>query len=198
MITLSIDTANENIAVSLLKDQEVLTEVDYTMPRGQGEALIPLIQELLLKTKLVPSDIDQITVAIGPGSFTGVRIGMATARGIALALNIPVYGTTTLEASAFHTKGTVLSVLDTKRGDFYTQLFQDAIPLENPTIRTIEQIKMLSDISLVGSSAITVAEETGFPVQKNIFSSATVTAFSALVQKREANPYYLRDADVSC
>lgn len=198
MITLAIDTANENIAIALLSDTKVLADINQTMPRGQGEALIPMIQDILIKANLSPSDIHQLAVTLGPGSFTGVRIGMATARGMALALNIPVFGTTTLEASALQTTGKVLSVLDTKRGDFYTQLFQDGEPLEEPIIRTTEQIKSLSNISLVGSSAQSLVEETGFPVQNPPLSPAVSVALSALTQKREAVPYYLRDADVSC
>lgn len=198
MITLAIDTANENIAIALLNDTEVLADINQAMPRGQGEALIPMIRDILTKANLSPADIHQVTVTLGPGSFTGVRIAMATARGMALALNIPIFGTTTLEAAAFQTTGKVLSVLDTKRGDFYTQLFQDGEPLEEPTIRSIEQIKMLTDVSLVGSSALAVAEQTGFPVQNPPLSPAVAVALSALTQKREANPYYLRDADVSC
>ena len=198
MITLAIDTANENIAIALLNDTEVLADINQTMPRGQGEALIPMIRNILTKANLSPADIHQIAVTLGPGSFTGVRIAMATARGMALALNIPIYGTTTLEAAAFQTTGKVLSVLDTKRGDFYTQLFQDGQPLEDPAIRTPEQMKSLSGISLVGSSAPAVAEQTGFPVQNPPLSPAIAVALSALTQKREAIPYYLRDADVSC
>ena len=198
MITLAIDTANENIAIALLKNKTILFEYNQAMPRGQGEALIPLIQDMLNQSNLTPTDINQIAVAIGPGSFTGVRIAMATARGMALALDIPIYGTTTLEASAFQTSGKTLSVLDTKRGDFYTQLFQDGNPLEEPQIRTTEQIKTLSDISLVGSSAQSLSEQTGIPVQNIPLSSAVAIAFSALTHKREAIPYYLRDADVSC
>lgn len=198
MITLAIDTANENIAIALLNGTQVLAEINQEMPRGQGEALIPMIQEMLIKANLSPSDIHQLAVTLGPGSFTGVRIGMATARGMALALNIPVFGTTTLEASALQTTDKVLSVLDTKRGDFYTQLFQDGEPLEAPAIRSVEQIKMLTDVSLVGSSAQSLVEETGFPVQNPPLSPAVAVALSALLHKREANPYYLRDADVSC
>ena len=198
MITLAIDTANENIAIALLNGTQVLAEINQGMPRGQGEALVPMIQEMLNKAGIKPVDVHQLAVTLGPGSFTGVRIGMATARGMALALNIPVFGTTTLEAGAFQTTGKVLSVLDTKRGDFYTQLFQDGEPLEEPAIRSIEQIKMLTDVSLVGSSAPAVAEETGFPVQNPPLSPAVAVALSALLHKREANPYYLRDADVSC
>ena len=198
MITLAIDTANENIAIALLNEDTVLFEYNQAMPRGQGEALIPLIQDMLNQSNLAPRDINQIAVAIGPGSFTGVRIGMATARGMGLALDIPVYGTTTLEASAFQTTGKMLAVLDTKRGDFYTQLFQDGTPLEEPQIRTTEQIKTLSGISLVGSSAPALSEQTAIPVQESPLLPAVAIAYSALIQKREAIPYYLRDADVSC
>ncbi len=198
MITLAIDTANENIAIALLNGSQVLSEINQEMSRGQGEALIPMIQEMLNKAGIKPIDVRQLAVTLGPGSFTGVRIGMATARGMALALNIPLFGTTTLEAAALQTTGKVLSVLDTKRGDFYTQLFQDGEPLEDPAIRSVEQIKMLTDVSLVGSSAQSLAEETGFPIQNPPLSPAVAVALSALLRKREANPYYLREADVSC
>ena len=95
------------------------------MERGQGEALIPMVDALLKQAGLSPADVKRVAVSVGPGSFTGVRVGLAAARGMGLALHVPVVGITTLAAAAYQVPAeTVLAVADTKRGDFFTQLFR--------------------------------------------------------------------------
>ena len=124
MYTLAFDTTANSVSVALLDDSDIVFQDNQIMERGQGEALIPMIQRIMYSSGKKMSDIDRIAVSVGPGSFTGVRVGLATARGMGLALKKKVVGITTLEASAYQIKGKVLSVLDTKRGDFYTQIFE--------------------------------------------------------------------------
>lgn len=104
--------------------------------RGHAEILMPMVATVMAEAGLEFSDLDAIAVTTGPGAFTGIRIGLAAARGIALAAALPVIGVTTLEAvaAAHYGGGTHLLVgLDSKREDIYVQLFgPGGAPLSAP------------------------------------------------------------------
>jgi tRNA threonylcarbamoyladenosine biosynthesis protein TsaB len=115
------------------------------MERGHTEALIPMVERVLVAAALAFRDLDLIAVTVGPGAFTGLRVGLAAARGIALAADIPCIGVTTLEAIAAavprpeqdeqQDERIVLVVLETKRGDFYAQAFSpEGIGLAAPRV----------------------------------------------------------------
>jgi len=194
-LTLALDTAADSISVAVLKGTKILAHKYQRMERGQGEALIPMIQEVLSNSKLDFPDLERVAVSVGPGSFTGVRIGLATARGIGLALNIPVVGITSFEAAAYGTTGKVLVVLDTKRGDFFTQYFKDGKPLAEPVIRTPEKICAEKPSKIVGSGAGLLPD---LPHANTGYEPACAVGLCSLSGGVSANPLYLRDADVSC
>ncbi len=130
MLLLAIDTAGPNCAVALAKSAasgaEVLYAIEERIGRGHAERLIPMLEAALESAGLSYPDLDRIAVTTGPGSFTGVRIGVAAARGLALALGVPAVGISSLTALAFgvshaRNEGTVVAVLDGKRGELYAQ-----------------------------------------------------------------------------
>lgn len=100
MLVLAIDTALNACSVAIVRDGEVLARVIEPMARGQAERLAPLVQEVALSAGIAFVDFDRIAVTCGPGAFTGLRVGLAFARGLALALNIPCVGFSTLDALA--------------------------------------------------------------------------------------------------
>ena len=93
------------------------------MDKGQAERLIPLAEQLLAEAGLTFADLDAIAVGTGPGNFTGVRIAVAAARGLALSLGIPAIGVTRLEALAHGLPRPLWVVEDAKRGEVYAQRF---------------------------------------------------------------------------
>lgn len=194
--TLAIDTATECVSIALLKGEAVLAKQTSFMDRGQGEALIPMIQNLLQNAGLTVSDIGSLAVSVGPGSFTGVRIGLAAARGMALALQVPIRGVTTLQAMVQKTCGKVLAVLDTKRGDYYTQFFQDAQAIEEPKIRSRAEILALNP-TIIGHSVLRGT----FPAlsfsEPNV-EPAVGVGLGCITHPLPAEPVYLREADVTC
>jgi len=196
MYTLSLDTATDSISVAVLDGKNIKGQNYRVMERGQGEALIPMIQDVIASSGVAMSDIGQVAVSVGPGSFTGVRIGLATARGIGLALNIPVLGVSTLESMAFQKPGTVMVAIDTKRGDFYTQIFKDGKSLEEPTTRTIEQIKALAPASITGNG-LSALEGTATHIEEQQDCLAAQVGLCALEHSLEPEPIYLREADVT-
>ncbi len=128
---LGIDSATRGCAAAITRATAVLAEQNQPMDRGQAEALMPMIEDVLKTASLKPADLDAIAVTYGPGGFTGLRIALAAARGMALALNVPCIGVTTFEAVALGalelggsdlTKA-LLVVIESKRDDVYAQLF---------------------------------------------------------------------------
>jgi len=101
------------------------------MLHGQAEALLPMVDHAMREARLAASALDVIAVTTGPGSFTGIRVGLAAARGIALALNVPLFGVTSFEAGAVAceagpVESFLLVALDSRRADLYIQLFDPA------------------------------------------------------------------------
>ena len=128
MLVLALDTAGPDCAVALARGSgaEILALASERLVRGHAERLIPMIEETLAAAGLAYGDLDRIAVTTGPGSFTGVRVGLAAARALALALDIPAIGVGTLDALlAPHLRerrsGTVIAALDARRGELFAQ-----------------------------------------------------------------------------
>jgi tRNA threonylcarbamoyl adenosine modification protein YeaZ len=123
VIILALDSASTGCAVALWQDGRVLAEAHETMERGQDARLVPLTLEVLAQAKLDFPHIDRLAVTRGPGSFTGVRIGLSAARGFGLAAGKPVVGLDrfTLYDKAFPTGG-LLTVLESRREELYCRL----------------------------------------------------------------------------
>ncbi len=101
MKILSIDTSSNVCGVSILEDENLICKLDTNTGRTHSENLIPMIDEALKEAELKPTDINLIVCDIGPGSFTGIRIGVATAKAFSDSLNIPSVGISSLETLAY-------------------------------------------------------------------------------------------------
>ena len=200
MLLLSLYAASTTLSLSLVENEKVLAKFDETMLRGQAERLIPEIQMLFQKAGREVKDLSAVSVGVGPGSFTGGRVALATARGFALALNVPVYGVSSLEAYAYGAGEDVLVALDTKRGDFYVAGYnKDLEEVFEPRVMTIDDIKILNP-KLIASDVPDVFMQEGFKMRENDFSLSEQIAKIALARGEEnlpAEPMYLRDADVT-
>ena len=137
---LAFDTTSAACSVALWADRGVAGAARRDMEKGHAEALMPMIVELMAQRGWTYDSLDGIAVSVGPGAFTGIRVGLAAARGLGLAAALPVVGVTSLEAMAVgareHTvDGAVLCLLDTKRRDFYGQRFGAGLaPIDAPAI----------------------------------------------------------------
>ena len=116
MLTLAFDTATDVATCALVRGEEVLGE-----RATRASAVLADADELLAAAGARASDLDALAVGTGPGSFTGLRIGLATARGLGFALGIPAAGVSTLDALAAGAPGAV-PVIDAKRGEVFTVL----------------------------------------------------------------------------
>jgi tRNA threonylcarbamoyladenosine biosynthesis protein TsaB len=114
MLTLAFDTATGAATTALVRDGDVLGE-----RTGRAAAVLADADELIRAARAEPGDIDLLAVGVGPGSFTGIRIGLAAARGLALGLDLPVAGVSTLDALAAGAPGAV-PLIDARRGEIFT------------------------------------------------------------------------------
>ncbi len=139
MIVLGIDTAIPTASVALFQDGELRAEEIHSsyakrnngfgfQPLGNhAEVVLPLIESLLAKAQITVQQLSGIAVSIGPGSFTGLRIGLATAKGIAYESGLPLVGVSTLHANAArvsHFEGIIASLLDARKSELYLALFR--------------------------------------------------------------------------
>ncbi len=122
-LILAIDTSSECLSVALAEGQRILASYHAQVLRGQSEVLMPCIQGLFEKSHRKINELSELVAAVGPGSFTGVRIGLAAAKGLALALDVPLWGVSCFHIAAADIQTPCLVALDTRRGDFYTQIF---------------------------------------------------------------------------
>lgn len=139
-VILAIDTVAPRLQLALLKaDGSVDISIDE-LAQGQAELIFPRIEALLARNDVTYQDLSRVAVTTGPGSFTGLRIGLSAARGLALALDIPVIGVPSLLAISLSNAGPVAVLLDARRGEAYFQLFPDdaepsIVPMETARAR---------------------------------------------------------------
>lgn len=127
MNVLAIDTSNQIMGVAILKDNIVVGEIVTNLTKNHSVRLMPAIVQLMNDISIKPEQLDEIVVAKGPGSFTGVRIGLATAKAMAWSLAIPIKGVSSLEALAYQGSfftSYICSFFDARRGMVYTGLYQ--------------------------------------------------------------------------
>ena len=138
MMLLGFDTATTACSAALWSDGEVRACRRLEAAGTHAEALVPMLRDVAAAAGTALADVDAFAVTVGPGSFTGIRIGLAAARGLALALGRPLIGLTTLEVLAAgvpadERAGPILAALDAGRGRLYAQLFDRALhPLGEP------------------------------------------------------------------
>jgi tRNA threonylcarbamoyl adenosine modification protein YeaZ len=141
-VLLAIDTAAPRLQLALLVDDraDVLVE---DMAQGQAERIFPAIDELLARNGLAYKDLTRIAVTTGPGSFTGLRIGLSGARGLGLALGIPVIGIPSLLAVSLTAQCDPVAVLlDARRDEAYFQLFSGpGIPVGEPQLLPMDEAR---------------------------------------------------------
>jgi tRNA threonylcarbamoyl adenosine modification protein YeaZ len=189
---LAFDTSAAHCAAALLlPGGRVLTRLE-PMEKGQAERLMPLLEELLREAGLGWSDLTRLAVGTGPGNFTGVRIAVAAARGLALGLGIPAIGITRLEALAFGLPRPITVVEDARRGEVYVQSFGTEMS-EALLIDGSDLAHVVETAHITGSAAGPAGLPATVPLAE---AMARLAAARELPQPRPA-PFYLRGADAA-
>ncbi len=214
MIVLSIDTALEACSAAVFDSERdaIIAANTAMMARGHAEALMPLLDGVMRAAGIDFFDLDRVAVTVGPGSFTGLRVGIAAARGIGLAAKKPVLGVTTLAALAAPSLAAdsnqpVAAVIDGRHRHVYFELYgPQGRVLLSPRIIPVEEAAHAAEAasaSLVGSGARMMTEVWSDPMNlprcddRGAPDIAWVARLGARLQLREAppKPLYLRPPD---
>lgn len=150
MLILGIDTATAWGTLAVNEDEETLAEVSLKSLKGGGEYLLSLLNQLIKKTGRNLADIDLIAAGTGPGSYTGIRVGLAAAKGLATGLQKPVFAVSTLrviaENARFSTAKWIATVIDARRNEVYGALYQlresSLIETEQPQVFFVEELAL--------------------------------------------------------
>lgn len=127
MIYLGIDTSNSPLAIALIKDQAVLMEETVNLKINHSLTAMPAIEEMMAKAGITPAELTHIAVAEGPGSYTGVRIGLTIAKTLAWSLKIPLHTVSSLKVLAANGQffdGLVCPIMDARRGTVFCGLYE--------------------------------------------------------------------------
>jgi tRNA threonylcarbamoyladenosine biosynthesis protein TsaB len=198
---LALDTCLAACSVAVCDGEAVLAHAFEVMARGHQERLAPMAERVMAEAGRAFSDLERIGVTLGPGSFTGLRVGLAFAKGLASALSIPAAGVGTLEALAADLEGPAMALVDARRGQVYVQAFQDRRPLGPAQIIAVEdaqaQARSLGPRTLIGSGGPLVAPAA--PQARLLAGEgADARAVARLALAREPErlePLYLRAPD---
>ncbi len=170
------------------------------MATGQAERLMPLLAELLAEAGVGWPDIARIGVGTGPGNFTGTRIALAAARGLALGLGVPAVGVDLFAARALDLPRPLAVVEDARRGEVHVQVFGPDGPQPPRRMEPSGLAAILGPLPVTGSAAALAAAQTGGPVLAPVLPLAVAIARIAAAAPDGAPrpaPVYLRAADAA-
>jgi tRNA threonylcarbamoyl adenosine modification protein YeaZ len=202
-LLLAFDTAAAQCAAALVHGHEVLARRDEAMARSQAERLLPMLEETLADAGVVWRELDALAVCTGPGDFTGLRIAVAAARGLALALGVPAVGVTLFEALAGERPGHLFVTLPDRRDELFAQTFRDGAAAGPPAPLDLATLGPCPPRTLcLGYRSAEVAARLGLAAGPEM-ARADPVALARLAAARLGRPLprpapvYLRPADAA-
>ena len=206
MIILAFDTAMAACSAAIWRDGAILRHRRQQIDRGHSEILVPMIHDVMAGTATDFSDLDRIGVTVGPGSFTGIRIGIAAAHGFGLAASLPLVGVSTLEAvaeaamSRNDERRNILVALDAGRPDLFVQVFgSDGTPLTQAQALSAEDIAALfpgETLLIAGNGtprlrAVLADRDVVYDTGSGLPDAAYVAAIAGRRQPAPLSPLYI-------
>ena len=183
-LVLGFDTSAAHCAAALVSGDHVLARRADHMSRGQGEHLIGLLEDLLSRDGHAWGDLDAIGVGIGPGNFTGIRISVAAARGLALSLGIPAIGVSSFEAAALTCSGRFTTSVTAPRNQLYIQDFTPEgygkpqlidthdMPPDSPHITCPPALELAENIGLIAAQRAGTSQPRPTPLYIKVADAA--------------------------
>jgi tRNA threonylcarbamoyladenosine biosynthesis protein TsaB len=205
MLILSLDSAGSGCGACLWRGGKVLAEASESMERGQDQRLMPLIEQVMQKGGPGYNDLDRIAVTRGPGSFTGIRIGLAAARGIGLAQNKPVIGIDRFAVYRLHVQfpnKSLLVVINSKREELFCRFY----PARGGSMETLPMTpdQIAAFIERKGETAVTgdikpegVADFHRLNEKETVLAAALAAAADPEDPIFLPRPLYIRPPDVT-
>jgi tRNA threonylcarbamoyladenosine biosynthesis protein TsaB len=178
MKILAIDSSGLVASVAIVEDDITIAEYTLNHKKTHSQTLLPMLNEIKEMTQLDLKTVDAIAVAAGPGSFTGLRIGSATAKGLGFALDIPIIPVPTVDALAYNLYGTsrlICPIMDARRNQVYTGLYE----FENDKLKIIEK-QCAADIADIVGKINDICAPTGRNV---IFLGDGVDVYSNRIEE---------------
>jgi tRNA threonylcarbamoyladenosine biosynthesis protein TsaB len=201
VIILALDTCLNACAGAVVRDGVMLAKRIEPMQRGHQERIAGMTAELMAAADLAYADLDRIAVTVGPGSFTGLRIGLAFAKGLGVALDRPCVGVGVLDVlgrqAPFSHGRRVLAALDARGGAVHAQMFEDGAPQGPAVTLPIDDAGAFAapDVMIGGGAALL---QQHFPGAKVVTAEACdpaiVAALGVLDPPAPAHPIYMRAA----
>ena len=202
MIVLGLDTCLNACSVAVLDGDRVLARASESMARGHQERLAPMAQAVMAQAGLPFARLERIGATVGPGSFTGLRVGVAFAKGLASALGIPAVGVGSLEALAAEAEGLVAAAIDARRDQVYLQVLDSGAALTPPQVLPLEaaqarlaELAAGRALTLVGSGAPLLARPGDAVMTPEGCDARHVARLAVARPPAPITPLYLRAPD---
>lgn len=188
MKVLALDSSGLVASVAVVEDENLLAEYTVNYKKTHSQTLLPMLDEIASMIELDLKTIDAIAVAAGPGSFTGLRIGSATAKGLGLALDKPIISVSTVEALAynlFDTESLICPVMDARRNQTYTGIysFENGEFMEVSAPEATGVGELLEKLNAIG--------------KKVIFLGDGVTVFREIIKEKLKVPFLFAPAHLN-
>lgn len=185
MNILAIDTSNDVLGIALLSEEKMIAEYMTNLKKNHSVRVMPAIERVLADCGMEPGDLGKIVVAKGPGSYTGVRIGVTIAKTMAWSLGIPLSGVSSLAvlaASARHFNGYISPLFDARRGLIYTGLYryQDEILETVKEDRNMLAVKWAEELGDLEEPVLFIGND--LSLHQDTFQSIQNAVFSHLAQ----------------
>lgn len=182
MLILAFESSAKPASVALMRDGQLLSQYFQCSALTHSRTLLPMAEDMLKNAELSIEDVDKFAVAHGPGSFTGIRIGVSTVKGLAWASNKPCTGVSTLEAMAWNgaaAGGYVCPVMDARRSQVYNAIFEikDGRPCRLTEDRPIALNELAGEVKKLGVPVLLVGD--GVEITKAYFDANSVPCIAA-------------------
>ncbi len=199
---LAIDTVHSLCSAAIIKSNVVLVEISGTKDEKASENILELVDKLLFDSSLDLKDLDSIVVGVGPGNFTGIRVGISAAKGLAFALNIKCFGINRFQTLLISNQPT-LSIIKIRENLFYSQMFIERKSISDPleeSLSTILTKDYSNDTIISGDDALLISKKLNLRCgKKTSFSKASELGFLSLKYpenyETKPSPVYIKGPD---
>ncbi len=186
MRILSVDTSSSVCSVAILEDENCIAEISINDGRTHSENLMPMIEKILQENDIKLNSIELIAVAVGPGSFTGIRIGVASIKAIAEVLSIPIVPVSSLEGLAYNVENfeTICTLIDARNNQVYAGIFDKMYNqleeyMADDINNVLQSVQNYENITFIGDGALIHKDLINNKLKNSIFLEGTVNLQTA-------------------
>ena len=210
MKILAFDTSTKAGSVCILEDKTIIGEVYFNLDRTHSERILPIIDYILNFTKIKINEIELFVCGIGPGSFTGIRIGLAIAKGFSFALNKPLIGVSSLDALAYslYLEEEYIAIIEGRNKEYFYAIYKwnnnDLVRISDYNVSPLNKLPEINNAITIDNSLFKINSDNNFLPFKKIFKSNLfshnygILGYNNFIKgtfPEEVNPLYLKPSD---